>query len=991
MTRPRYAIIVFLLIYSATLIVFAHDDNFDSYCGKNFSSAQNNCPLRCASGTDKECIDILGEGYKCFNSTGCSERIKNRELIIPSGRRTAAIGGCASTLKSAVMGCGNRVSCSGDVDCAVGESCYSDIGCGNPLMELNSEFLFTMIGVQTPMDEAAESTLTQTLTTFLEPILEDSNIALDSVGIIGDPQHLGVMLDVNVKFTGLYRPPVEQNLGGIIMGAFNSGAQNAFSSSVIIQNAFISALSSQGSYFSGVVSVLLTLKENGSRPAPPPAPAPTAQIDNLPSNIPPSASVGPPPPTEFYLSVIVYNTPYQTLYMNDADFNKLAEVLISAVNIQMGNSMTIEGVTLGYHKLISLGNYGLTATEINLGYKVSTNLPASTVGDDVARAVGRSKKAVLSLLQGQSDALPYFLEVDEIQAQNIASIGDPNGAASLPNVIPQKPITQPPEEDSDVQEAETGEFTGPLVGELLASDAAKEKAEEEAAGNELAEKEAAKEQANAAADPVVKNDPGGLGSGALVGIVIVLMICFMVVLGLTYRQFEKKRRLIVEQRRKLHEEDVESDVESNKSKSSSQQNVMVRRRSSITDIESGETSMSSNDSPNNPELNRPIRRMSSNVDLEVSEIPRRNSIARRRSSLGSHHSSTKSNNSTDNSPEIPRRNSIARRRSSLGSQHSSMKGNNSEPREINDERSISSSDSDSSSASGATSGTDNSGTTSGTDNSGTTSGTDNSGTTSGTDNSGTTSGDDSSSDESDASSRKAAGTAVVRKKITRRLSLDEDMSEEIKACMHNQSLSTYQRKMKMNEIKSKYNSKKLLEEARGESFQRNLDEFLGGKRAKEKNRRITTDGIGGKPPPGLGRRRLSEVSSGRSSADRRKALTRTLSAQSLGHSGDKLNSSHHSHLLKRRSSASALSLEMNIGGERRNSFTKKKDSPDIMAHSDSNLGHQDDKLNTSSQSNSLRRRGSANDLLADSDHCIEKKKFSDMKVSQRPRHRRLSM
>jgi hypothetical protein len=465
----------------------------------------------------------------------------------------------------------------------------------------------------------------------------------------------------------------------------------------------------------------------------------------------------------------------------------------------------------------------------------------------------------------------------------------------------------------------------------------------------------------------------------------------MVVLGLTYRQFEKKRRLIVEQRRKLDEEDVESDVESNKSKSSSQQNVMVRRRSSITDIESGETSMSSNDSPNNPELNRPIRRMSSNVDLEVSEIPRRNSIARRRSSLGSQHSSTKSNNSTDNSPEIPRRNSIARRRSSLGSQHSSMKGNNSEPREKDDERSISSSDSDSSSASGATSGTDNSGTTSGTDKSGTTSGTDNSGTTSGTDNSGTTSGDDSSSDESDASSRKAAGTAVVRKKITRRLSLDEDMAEEIKACMHNQTLSTYQRKMKMNEIKSKYNSKKLLEEARGESFQRNLDEFLGGKRAKEKNRRITTDGIGGKPPPGLGRRRLSEVSSGRSSADRRKALTRALSAQSLGQSGDKLNSSHHSHLLKRRSSVSALSSEMNIGGERRNSFTKKKDSPDIMAHSDSNLGYQDDKLNTSSQSNSLRRRGSANDLLADSDHCIEKKKFSDMKVSQRPRHRRLSM
>jgi hypothetical protein len=72
-------------------------------------------------------------------------------------------------------------------------------------------------------------------------------------------------------------------------------------------------------------------------------------------------------------------------------------------------------------------------------------------------------------------------------------------------VIPQKPITQPPEEDSDVQEGETGEFTGPLVGELLA--------EEEAAANDLAEKEVVKELANATADPVVKNDPGGLGSG----------------------------------------------------------------------------------------------------------------------------------------------------------------------------------------------------------------------------------------------------------------------------------------------------------------------------------------------------------------------------------------------------------------------------------------------------------------------------------------------
>ena len=139
MTCPRYAIIAFLLLFNAALGVFAQDNVLDdSYCGKNFTFAQNNCPLRCASGTDQECVDILGEEYKCFTMTGCSGRIQNRKLMQhPNSRRTAGAGVCASTMKGAILGCDTRVSCSGDLDCAVGGSCYSDIGCGNPLVELN--------------------------------------------------------------------------------------------------------------------------------------------------------------------------------------------------------------------------------------------------------------------------------------------------------------------------------------------------------------------------------------------------------------------------------------------------------------------------------------------------------------------------------------------------------------------------------------------------------------------------------------------------------------------------------------------------------------------------------------------------------------------------------------------------------------------------------------------------------------------------------------
>ena len=139
MMRPQYTIIVYLLLCNAALLVFSYgDDNFDSYCGKTLTLAQNNCSLRCASGTDQECIDSLGVEYKCFPMTGCSERIKkssSREVIHATSRRTAGDGICASTLEDAIMGCDYGVACSGDLDCGVGEICYSDI-CGYPLMEL---------------------------------------------------------------------------------------------------------------------------------------------------------------------------------------------------------------------------------------------------------------------------------------------------------------------------------------------------------------------------------------------------------------------------------------------------------------------------------------------------------------------------------------------------------------------------------------------------------------------------------------------------------------------------------------------------------------------------------------------------------------------------------------------------------------------------------------------------------------------------------------
>ena len=140
MMRPQFLILLPLLIYSAALSVIASDGNFENnYCGKNLSFTQHNCQYRCVSGTDQECVDILGEEYKCFSVIGCSEESQHRQLTNSTiqMRRAASVGVCAPTLSNAVSECDkNQVACLGDLDCTGGNSCYSNLQCENPLVEL---------------------------------------------------------------------------------------------------------------------------------------------------------------------------------------------------------------------------------------------------------------------------------------------------------------------------------------------------------------------------------------------------------------------------------------------------------------------------------------------------------------------------------------------------------------------------------------------------------------------------------------------------------------------------------------------------------------------------------------------------------------------------------------------------------------------------------------------------------------------------------------
>ena len=284
----------------------------------------------------------------------------------------------------------------------------------------------------------------------------------------------------------------------------------------------------------------MSSKTNESRPGPPvppPTSSPTSTEVEPPAQATTNESSSSQPPTlstqsliassPFYLAVLIQNTPYQTRYMEDEDFDKFIEVMKAIVNAKMEDSMTvIKRVTLGYHQLISLPNR-ITATEINFEYKVSTNLTESEVGQTVARKIGRNRQDILSSLQEQSDSFPYFLEVKEVQAQSIASIGEPTSTATLPENVPEKPKTQPPTpsptfpptplkvEEDEPEEVE--EDLGITVADLLASDAAKaQAAKEEAEANARNVTDAV-----GIADLTVV-DSGGLGAGGKLFVLLAL-------------------------------------------------------------------------------------------------------------------------------------------------------------------------------------------------------------------------------------------------------------------------------------------------------------------------------------------------------------------------------------------------------------------------------------------------------------------------------------
>lgn len=226
------------------LPVFVNAQSDDYYCGLDWSHAADTCPETCPSGRDNECVTKLGDAnWGCFFFTGCAERVANGDFGAVKPETTPAPtpadndGGeevvefptfspspppteivhtafCAESWLQASLNCNEDADTpatpcpnGGADECLPRENCYKSLQCSLPLVEIESELIFTLDGVSSTMDGNDETIFTSTIFELLSRTLEESKVSLTSIKLM--EQQMGYSfdyIDITLLITVTYRP-----------------------------------------------------------------------------------------------------------------------------------------------------------------------------------------------------------------------------------------------------------------------------------------------------------------------------------------------------------------------------------------------------------------------------------------------------------------------------------------------------------------------------------------------------------------------------------------------------------------------------------------------------------------------------------------------------------------------------------------------------------------------------------------------------------------
>ena len=246
------------------------DGSLDYYCGTDWADAFETCPKHCPSGEDQECIDELGEEYKCWYFTGCHDKIMNGEFDGNGDSGGSSGGGdnqelinnnfCGTSWIQAMLSCNEP--CPLGTECTDPEErCFAATNCDKPLMEIISDLLITLAGPDSTMDGTEGGVFEGTMLDILREVAEAEGIALDGVGLMEQSvlgrreleergrerrRGLGIRmavsnvtqrilpsgssaLDVSMVVTGDYRPPPYLDLNVIAEDSINRQGEKVVS------------------------------------------------------------------------------------------------------------------------------------------------------------------------------------------------------------------------------------------------------------------------------------------------------------------------------------------------------------------------------------------------------------------------------------------------------------------------------------------------------------------------------------------------------------------------------------------------------------------------------------------------------------------------------------------------------------------------------------------------------------------------------------------
>ena len=161
---------------------------------------------------DSECVS-LGVDHTCYYYTGCYEKLKlqeeeGEEEVGDLGNENDPYANnfCGSDWLDAMQKCGTP--CPKTNECTtVGETCWAATNCNKPLVELTSDMVVSLAGLNSKMEGADSEVFQETMLEHLKRSLSERKLLIGGVGV-GNQTLVIVLLPTSISMSWPRSPSI---------------------------------------------------------------------------------------------------------------------------------------------------------------------------------------------------------------------------------------------------------------------------------------------------------------------------------------------------------------------------------------------------------------------------------------------------------------------------------------------------------------------------------------------------------------------------------------------------------------------------------------------------------------------------------------------------------------------------------------------------------------------------------------------------------------